>query len=68
MIKLSQKKGYRFIGSNKYGSNLFFIKNDITAVGLPDIRLDETTKNNQFIIDRKKRLWPQLENAPWEKV
>jgi SAM-dependent methyltransferase len=68
MIKLSNRKGYRLIGANKYGSNLIFMRNDVGIEVFEEISLDTITEGNQFIIDRKRKLWPELKDAPWVKV
>ena len=40
--KLGKKKGYRLIGANEYGNNLFFIKNGLAEKELPEILIEET--------------------------
>lgn len=53
--KLGNQKGYRLIGTNEYGNNLFFIKNGIGEKEFPEINASETLshpfakeKINQF--------------------
>ncbi|TDP61003.1 hypothetical protein [Flavobacterium dankookense] len=35
--KLGKQKGYRLVGANEYGNNLFFIKNGLAEVQLPEV-------------------------------
>jgi hypothetical protein len=66
MIKLSKRKGYRLVGSHKYGFNLIFIYGDIGKDYFPEISLD-IVSNNPYTIERKKQ-WPLVEEAPWVYV
>jgi len=67
MIKISKEKGYRLIGSHKYGFNLIFMRNDIGNKYFPEVSLGEIS-NNQYTILIKKTAWPFYEDAPWVKV
>ena len=67
MIKLSKEKGYRLIGSNKYGFNLIFLRNDVGIDYFPEVTLDKIS-NNPYTILSKKTRWPLVKNAPWVKV
>jgi hypothetical protein len=67
MIKLSKEKGYRLIGSHKYGFNLVFLRNDVGTEYFPEIALDKIS-NNQYTIISKKTRWPLVKDAPWVKV
>ena len=35
--KLGKQKGYRLVGANEYGNNLFFIKNGLAEIQLPEV-------------------------------
>jgi hypothetical protein len=39
MVKLARRKGYRLVGANRYGFNLFFVKNGCTRRVYPRCRL-----------------------------
>ena len=67
MIKLSKEKGYRLIGSHKYGFNLVFMRNDIGNNYFPEVSLNEIS-NNQYTIIAKETRWPLVKDAPWVKV
>jgi len=36
MIKLGKRKGYRFVGTNLYGFNAFFVRDDLAVEALPE--------------------------------
>ena len=36
MIKLGRRKGYRFVGTNLYGFNAFFVRDDLAQEALPE--------------------------------
>ena len=38
--KLGKQKGYRLVGANEYGNNLFFIKNGLAEVQLPEVSVE----------------------------
>ena len=67
MIKLSKKKGYRLIGSHKYGFNLIFMRNDIGTKYFPEVSLEKIT-DNQYTKTSKETRWPLVKDAPWVKV
>jgi hypothetical protein len=35
MTKLAERKGYRFVGTNSYGFNAFFVRDDLGRDALP---------------------------------
>lgn len=47
LVKLGKSKGYRLVGSNDYGNNLFFIRNGFGENLFPEIDF-ETTLNSTF--------------------
>jgi hypothetical protein len=42
LTKLANEKGYRLVGSNEYGNNLFFVKNGIADAEIPEIAAEST--------------------------
>ena len=40
-VKLSHTKGYRLVACNRFGYNIFFVRNDIAADLLPEITIEE---------------------------
>lgn len=43
--KLGKKKGYRLVGANEYGNNLFFVKNGLAENELPEISIESTLQH-----------------------
>jgi hypothetical protein len=41
MTRLAQELGYRLVGSNRYGFNAFYLRNDLAADLIPAVRVDE---------------------------
>lgn len=61
LIKLGKKKGYRLIGTNLYGFNAFFIRNDIgrkifPTVSVNDCRVHPTRENDSKIFSKIQKL------------
>ena len=67
MIKLSREKGYRLIGSHKYGFNLIFMRNDVGKEFFPEVDLGSIS-NNPYTVEAKKTRWDAVKNAPWVEV
>lgn len=67
MITLAKQKGYRLIGSHKYGFNLIFIRNDIGTEFFPEIKLCDIS-NNPYTKESKKTRWDAVKDAPWVNV
>lgn len=45
LVKLGKSKGYRLVGSNQYGNNLFFVKNGLGEEFLPEIDFKTTLQS-----------------------
>ena len=45
LVNLGKEKGYRLIGSNEYGNNLFFVKNGIAEKELPEVSFELTLQH-----------------------
>ncbi len=41
IVQLAKRKGYRLIGTNLYGHNLFFVKNGIADKEIKEVRLED---------------------------
>lgn len=64
MINLSKAKGYRLIGSNKYGFNYVFMREDVGTEYFPEIPLSDIS-SLPYPVYAKKTRWKFVENAPW---
>jgi hypothetical protein len=67
MKKLSERKGYRLIGSHKAGFNVFFLRNDIAQDLFPEVSI-EHVHNNYWTKARQEQIWPLIKDKPWVKV
>jgi hypothetical protein len=67
MTKLAAQKGYRLIGTNRYGFNAFFVRHDIGDNLLPAVSVFDCL-HHPYIQYRMKEIWPQIKNMKWESV
>ncbi len=67
MSKLGREKGYRLVGTHRFGFNAFFVKN-----GLGDELLPEVTPaacvNDPFSTATRAKNWPLIKDLPWQAV
>lgn len=66
MNKLSEKKGYTFVGNNKHGFNVFYVRNDLLNELLPKPSL-ESIYDNEWSKKRSKD-WEKIKNQPWVQI
>jgi len=67
MKSLSEKKGYRLIGSHRHGFNVFFMRNDIGQGIFPEVSIDEI-HDNPWTRNGQKERWPLVKDMGWIKV
>lgn len=48
MVKLANRKGYRLVGANRYGFNLFFVKNGLHADRVPEVSLQSILQHPRY--------------------
>jgi hypothetical protein len=65
--KLSQSKGYRLIGSHRYGFNCFFMRNDVGQDYFPEVSV-ESCHNNPYTQIAQNQRWPIVQNLDWQEV
>jgi len=67
MCQLGSEKGYRLIGTHRYGFNAFFIK-----TGLGEELFSELTPatclNNPVSIQPHGDKWPHVQNLNWRRI
>lgn len=66
-VKLSQTKGYRLIGSHRYGFNCFFMRNDVGQKYFPEVSIQSCHDNPYTKLAQKSR-WEQVKNLDWQEV
>lgn len=68
-IKLGREKGYRLVACNKFGFNLFFVRNDIGSTVLPEITIDDCYYfEPQNLKQRRAERFASVQNLPWQNV
>ena len=67
MTKLAKEKGYRLIGTHKYGFNVFYIKNGVGEEYFPEVAPESCFKD-PYTIKVQKEKWPISESKGWIKV
>lgn len=67
MKQLLSKKGYRLIGSHKYGFNAIFILNELGVDYFPEVTV-ESVHNNPYTKFRRESVWNQVKDLPWIEV
>jgi len=65
--KLARRKGYRLIGTNRYGYNAFFIQEGLAEGLLPTVEVKDCFSHPKVIAGRRDR-FPVIENHPWVEV
>ncbi len=67
MTGLARKKGYRLVGTNRYGNNAFFVRNDCGEQFLPEVDPSSCQKD-PYTEDARKNRWPKVKDLNWVKV
>jgi hypothetical protein len=67
MTSLASKKGYRLVGTHRYGFNAFFILNGVGEDLLP--RVDPAQcLNDPYTLEARSTRWPKVKDMPWVRV
>jgi hypothetical protein len=67
MCKLAQEKGYRLIGTHRFGFNAFFIKNGVGEEFFPEVQPESCVGDPFSELARKER-WPRASTFKWQEV
>ena len=68
-VKLMKENNYKLIATNKYGFNLFFIKNDLSSEFLPEIDPNDCIKHlPTYYIEELDTRRKQVEQLDWIEV
>jgi len=67
MNKLGRKKGYRLVGTHRYGFNAFFIKDSIGEEFFPEVDVASCVQDPYSKLARKER-WPKAKDCNWQEV
>jgi hypothetical protein len=67
MTKLAQEKGYRLIGSHRFGFNAFFMKNGIGEEFFPEVTV-HSCQTDPVSVRLQKERWPEIQKFNWKEV
>ena len=67
MCKLGREKGYRLVGTHRFGFNAFFIKNGVGEDLFPKVDVASCVQDPYSEVARRER-WPQVKERNWQKV
>ena len=67
MTKLGRSKGYRLVGTHRYGFNAFFVKDGFGDEYLPEVDVASCVQDPFSVLARRER-WPDAEKFGWQKV
>jgi hypothetical protein len=67
MCKLGREKGYRLVGTHRYGFNAFFVKNGVGEEYFPEV--DPATCQQDPLSHRtREEAWPRIKQLHWQEV
>lgn len=67
MVNLGFEKGYRLVGTHRYGFNAFFVRNGIGEDLLPSISI-EACLQHPFAQHARTERWPKVKGMQWIEV
>jgi hypothetical protein len=67
MTKLANQKGYRLVGTHRYGFNAFFIINGLEEELLPEVTV-ESCLQDPCSRHCREAIWPKIREMKWVKV
>ena len=68
-VKLMKANNYKLVACNKYGFNLFFIKENLGGDYLPEIKANDCIANlPSYYIDELDKRRKEIENLDWVEV
>ena len=67
MCKLGREKGYRLVGTHRFGFNAFFVKNGVGEKFFPEVDIFSCLQDPATRAIREAG-WPKIRNLPWQEV
>lgn len=67
MCKLGREKGYRLIGTHRFGFNAFFMKNGVGDKLFPEVE-PAACLNDPFSRHAREKRWPGVKDKAWQAV
>jgi hypothetical protein len=65
--QICSKKGYRLIGSHRYGFNVLFMRNDTGIEYFPEVSI-QSIHDNPWTRYGQQQRWPKVKDMPWIRV
>ena len=66
MCRLAREKGYRLVGTHRFGFNAFFVKNGVGEVLFPEVAASDCLLDP--FSERRRRDWAEVAHLPWSIV
>jgi hypothetical protein len=66
MCKLGRQKGYRLIGTHRFGFNAFFMKQGIGEAFFPEVDVASCVQDP--FSESRRKAWPGVQHLPWQEV
>ena len=67
MTALANEKGYRLVGTHRYGFNAFFVRRGIADDLLPAVAPSQCLMN-PFALEGRATRWPKVKDMKWVRV
>ncbi len=67
MVKLGREKGYRMVGTHRFGFNAFFVKKGVGEDFFPEVEPASCLQDPFTQLARKER-WPKVKDRKWQEV
>jgi hypothetical protein len=67
MCKLGREKGYRLVGTHRFGFNAFFIRDGVGEAFFPEVEVASCLQD-PFSERARKERWPQVKELNWQEV
>ena len=67
MVKLGKGKGYRLVGTHRYGFNAFFVRDGFGEDHLPEVRAEDCARDPYTQLAQQTR-WANVRDKAWVRV
>jgi hypothetical protein len=67
MCKLGKEKGYRLVGTHRFGFNAFFVKHGVGVEFFPEVEAASCLMDPFSQLARRER-WPKVQGLAWQEV
>lgn len=67
MYKLGREKGYRLVGTHRFGFNAFFVRKGVGEAFFPEVDVASCVQDPFSELARRER-WPKAKERKWQEV